>query len=304
MRRVPRAGIFAFAVLVSVLCAVSGCGQDGMPGPDAACSSPVDLDWAPPDLAHGPGTGDPCKRDSDCVPGPDGRARCILKTAPGEHWVMEVVWPGGYCSSYCRIERNDPDTGINPDCPGGSGSCEQLRGDGGAEGQCLLQCFTERYRRYCDFERFQYRCGSPGRRPLCLPATVEKRECDGRKRGSCGPGRTCVVDVDDVFQIDTQCERACDPILPPADCNCQRTEIGEGFCLPPVDYFKPYKPGERCFGGNGPYPCTSGYGCTFDTRLPSPLHCRRYCTRDGDRSQCGPCGACVDIVNGIGLCTL
>ena len=277
---------------LALLGALLACSRDPLTSVDASCRTPLDMaraTEAPWDFSFPPGTGDPCSRDSDCATGFDGRASCLTRNEDG-------VWPGGYCTSPCRIDRNDPTSNTNPDCPGGKGKCEFASADAGVLGYCVNPCKQE-----C---RWQYDCVGGPVRYQCRPSTA-KRECDASLVGSCGPGMTCVVSFscDDTFLIPdpTECRESCDLRSPRAGCNCQRNWLGEGYCET-AEVAADMGAGSRCGFSRmcKPLPCPPHYGCALGR---DSMQCWKYCTPDTVRSDCGGCGICGAVKLGVGICS-
>src|SRR4051812_12581921 len=106
--------------LIGVYCglalAIAGCGNNGTGGggsgsPDLTMvGGKVDMVMVgSPDIAmvSGANTGEPCAKNMDCAKGlgPNQNPACT-KSQMLEGGKM-VVWDGGYCTSPCRMSRND-----------------------------------------------------------------------------------------------------------------------------------------------------------------------------------------------------
>jgi hypothetical protein len=209
---------------------------------------PVDLASPPPGNGN---TGEPCKQSSDCK---GTSATCITTDATG------IPWPGGYCSSSCNPEKNDPNTGINPACPGPA-VCY-----GGVNvGSCLTFCDGSFGMTPCT--RAGYSCFfgcEPTALSECDPTVLASCKQDGgvllaTDGGQVYSGRACVRTGYDLVGI---CEDGCDPF----DQNCPPQNGQPAACYPS------YEDGEAaCLGiyqGLG-----EGQPCSYLTQCDAGLMC-------------------------------
>jgi hypothetical protein len=188
-------------------------------------------------------------------------AKCVTKDVTG------VVWPDGYCVSACDPLKNDPMSGLNPDCPG-HGTCF-----GGMTGTCYLACTSRQGNDPC--LRNGYSCFYRG----CLPDALS--ECDPTMASSCPQdggfpldggvrsGQTCESEGYDPVGV---CFDRCDPFTQ----NCPKDGLGnpegcyptwtfgDGFCASsgkatdgqPCAYLNTCAPGLTCVGdAMGNYLC-------------------------------------------------
>jgi hypothetical protein len=281
---------------------LAGCGTRSLPfddsdggaggGPDLAqpvrvadlaipITPVVDLAVPVVDLALGGSlTGDPCTRSSDCG---GIKPFCLIKDSQG------MLWPGGYCTSYCNPQKNDPATGINATCPG-VGTCLGQ----GTSGSCELACTAMDGMMPCT--RQGYSCFQG-----CEPTSYS--QCDPRKPGGCGNGRTCVR-----FGLDPVggCYDACDPFAQgcAADkagprCCYGSYDTGEGFCIQATQN-----------GGNGDAcryltDCGCGFSCSYGANGKGT--CRAWCGGP-NKLPCKNGAACFDYAPGtvpstvLGVC--
>jgi hypothetical protein len=141
---------FALAV------AAAGCGGNKpTTTPDMAV-----VDFAlPPDLATplAP-TGAECAKPADC----DGvKATCLIIA-------NRLSFPKGYCTSQCSPAQNDPQSGFNPKCPGGTGICVDI---GNGLGSCYSGCTDMAGQLPC---RANYACFNFSEGPICYPQSVSQ----------------------------------------------------------------------------------------------------------------------------------
>ena len=231
-----------------------------------------DLALSSHDLAQAMGsahTGDPCAKALDCA---GVKAVCVVKDAQG------INWPGGYCTSQCNPQNSDPQTGINPACPGGAGVC---LGQGNS-GSCETACTDMNGKMPC--LRNGYSCFQ-----ACEPTA--RSECDPTVKGSCPNGTSCVRVGSDSVGL---CAPACDPLkqgcsqIMMTNAACYASDdTGEGACST-ID--KMSGDGQSCFYLND---CSAGLGCFLPIN-GNPSVCRPYC--GGPMSA--PCNngkQCVDL---------
>src|SRR5579871_459077 len=112
-------------------------------------------------MVMGGNTGDPCAKNTDCQ---GTKPVCITKDTQG------IMWPGGYCTSTCNPQKNDPQTGINASCPGGTGICLGA----GTSGSCETACTDMMGTMPCT--RMGYSCFQG-----CEPTA--RSQCDPTKMG-------------------------------------------------------------------------------------------------------------------------
>ena len=252
-----RMGWTVFAL--TMLAACSGGGNGGRhPRIDADGGAPVDLAKSeaedmvtigPTDLAAPSGnTGGPCTKKADCA---GTKPFCVIKDA------NDVPWPGGYCGSGCHLYNNDPTTGINPDCPGGNGTC---RGTPGSSGYCYDACDKGTCKRqgYSCFQNY------------CEPTALS--QCNPTVKGSCGTDMACIrIGVDNVGECTTACDPFAQLCVGPTG-NTQgcyaSADTGEGVCS---DISGSAFNGDACQGLNG---CDSGLGCYWNGTTGV---CRPFC---------------------------
>lgn len=254
----------------------------GAPPPDLA--KLVDLyqpfdDGPPP--THGP-TGDPCMKASDCDKGlgPNQNPQCLKTQNPGA-----ITWPGGYCTTPCRVAKNDPNNnGLNTDCPGGNATCAGQTGTG----TCVAACQTSSDCR-TDYACFNVNALAFG----CEPAALSM--CDPRKAASCArkcngaPNcyeDTCVNIGDGTVG---ECVPGCDPFSAMGCAgaanatDCHGSDVtGEGLCVGACTV-GPCNAGSAC--GNFYSDCPGGYGCLKKV-------CHKYCNAQNAKTQCRPNATC------------
>lgn len=294
----------------------AGCGGTGgtTPAGTADLSMPAakpDL-WMPPppDMAGGPCingmpgcSGDPCSKPTDCAKGlgPNQTANCIKSQMlqGGD----TLTWPGGFCTTPCRVAKNDPNNALNSDCPGGNATCW----GSGAMGQCVPACASSMD---C---RTDYACfvvNNIAQAPLgCLPKALS--ECDPAKPGTCkrmcGDGGmvldggaldcyedTCVNTGDGTVGT---CVPGCDFFknlgCPGGqDTDCHASDVtGEGLCVgacTTADCQNGTFNGGAC--GNFYSDCAGGYGCLSGK-------CRKYCNDANKGTQCAQGATCNKLSN-------
>jgi hypothetical protein len=210
-------------------------------------------------------TGAPCMSKTECG---GTSPTCEMKLQSGE------AFPGGYCSSTCSTSMNDPNNdGLNPKCPGGTGTC--------VGGKCYTKCTgSSNMTNTMPCERMGYACFNIGM-PVCLPASHS--QCDPNVRDSCPQDGGLVTDTDagtlsgqvcaPVGEDPVgQCVAACDVFVQ----NCPDLQNGNkqgcyaeykfglGLCFGVVGGGMD---GAACQYLNG---CDPGFACTANK-------CRAYC---------------------------
>lgn len=230
----------------------ANCGACGMACNDGVvCSNGICRDG-------GGNTGDGCVKSIDCA---GTKPVCITKDAMGN------VWPGGYCTSVCNPQKNDPLDATNPACPGGMATCFGQ----GTQGACGLLCTDRHGAAPC--LRMGYSCFQ-----ICQPTSLS--QCDPTKPRACGMGKTCLRSgADDVGD----CVPSCDIFVQvcPADMNgamqtCLASlDTGEGGCVSPVGN-PSGRDGDQCQALAG---CAPGLGCYAppNATMKSQVVCRPYC---------------------------
>ncbi len=223
-----------------------GCGTTCMNGQtctNSACSG------------GGANTGDPCTKPSDCG---GTKPACITKDAMG------TVWPGGYCTSTCNPQKNDPNDTTNTQCPGGAATCQGQ----GTQGGCALLCTDAKGGMPCT--RQGYSCFQ-----ACEPTTLS--QCDPTKAGVCGQGKTCVrLGADNVGDCVPSCDiftQMCpaDTMGNPQACYAS-FDTGEGLCSAPYGN-PPGADGDACQYLNA---CSQGLTCWQPNNMTAPV-CRPFC---------------------------
>jgi hypothetical protein len=230
----------------------------------------------------GRGTGSPCTKDAQCL----GQTPKCLTVDANNH-----VWPGGYCTSRCSDSRNDLATGLNPQCPGGAGTC--------SGGTCVTACSA------MTCQRSEYACFSPG----CLPKSFS--DCVPFQTGACPDApapdggapvhRVCFPVGPDPVGI---CLDGCNVFAQgcPLDGSASAQgcyalpQTGEGFCAPAgtsVD-------GDPCAYMNE---CAPGLACLGDK---TGNHCTPWCGGPGNVA-CSNARVCTDLsgtvaASVVGLC--
>jgi hypothetical protein len=241
----------------------------------------------------GGNTGDPCMKATDCA---GNKPVCITKDTMG------TTWPGGYCTSTCNPNMNDPNTGLNPQCPGGSGLCLGQ----GTQGACELACTDMMGQMPC---RMGYSCFQG-----CEPTSLS--ECDPTKsiamNSGCaqdagtGKPRVCVrIGADNVGQ----CTDGCDPFAQ----NCTgmmmacyaSDDTGEGVCSQEFGNVGMQGDGVVCMYLNA---CDAGFAC-YAPPMANQAVCRPYC--GGPKSiQCSALMPkpmklnCVDLSTTVKVATI
>jgi hypothetical protein len=199
-------------------------------------------------------------------------------------------WPGGYCLSSCDLTRTDPQTGLNPSCPGDDGVCVKT---GIMEGVCMAGCTARDGAIPCRpgyscFDRcaLQSPCAH-----ACLPSSVS--QCDPTVPGGCDVGMVCLrAGRDLVGACATRCDlfaQDCAQTNGPTGCTvfddtgagvCHASEgvaDGEGCvassdCLPGLTCFQQLAAFPTCrpfCGGPMNVPCKNGKKCIdFSTAVP------------------------------------
>ena len=289
-------------ILLAAITALAACQiSEKPPDNDLAVPPPRDLStplmddrgrWFTPCLNGDPGcTGDPCTKVADCAKGlgPSQGAVCIR---PGYPPIIELEWPGGYCTSSCRPARNDPQSGINPDCPGGNATCE----GSGTNAWCVTACLMSSE---C---RAGYACFTVNNLAFgCLPKAIS--ECDPAKAATCprmcGDGgvpdggspcfeNTCLNIGDGTVG---ECVPGCD-IFSNTGCaenDCHASDVtGEGICTDPCNTADCQNGNYNGACGNFWAVCWGGYGC-LDSR------CRKYCNDANVATQCAPGATCMKL---------
>ena len=299
------------SLFCGLLLAAAGCGPSGGGGggtnPDIAMA-PMNK----PDIAMGPDlmvvmgpcmngmpgcSGDPCTKVADCAKGlgPNQSAQC-LKTQMTQGGGT-LTWTDGYCTSACRPTRNDPQNGLNPDCPGGNATCE----GSGATGQCVTACQMSSE---C---RTEYACFVVNNVAFgCLPKAVS--ECDPAKAGTCprmcadagavpDGGMACYEDTCVNIGDGTvgTCVPGCDYFknlgCPGGnDTDCHASDVtGEGLCVGACTTADCQNNNFNGACGNFYSDCAGGYGCASGK-------CRKYCNDNNKGTQC-PQGATCGKLN-------
>jgi len=229
---------------------------------DLACSEPRDLAFAVFDLAVPlANTGEPCQAGSDCA---GKQPVCVTVDNNG------VTWPNGYCTSLCFVDKNDPQSGINPDCPGGQGTC--IPG-GGGEGACETACTAMGGAMPC--ARAGYSCFLQG----CEPTARSQCNPTNCTKNACVAGTACFrVGLDPVGECDPVCDpfaQKCMPgdgCYPTVDCgaaSCVQFLGNSGLDGEPCQYDNLCAPGLTCFkgfcrplcGGPNMVVCHNGKAC-------------------------------------------
>lgn len=217
------------------LCAVTGCGDDGGPSPDASVAQE---DALTPTLA---GVGDPCAADADCVAG----LECFLGPEGAR------PWDGGYCTRPCEV---------GADCPADTlcgfayfdaagpvrrclATCERFDGERGGcrdgyqcygEGACIVGCTN-------DTQCIERDEDPPPRIAMdpSLACEIESGRCLRAEPGTAAVGEPCSTNNDCAGPRGTcnlgQCQTAdCDlggRFACPAGAVCRGLGIGD-FALP------------------------------------------------------------------------
>jgi hypothetical protein len=299
-----RLGIFSGFIVV-----VSGCGggsSGGTPDMSAArgdMAGVSDMAAAPgSDLtASGVATGEKCGKNVDCA---DGRgtkqkAICIKQTGTPPN---ELSWPEGYCTTPCRINKNDPKTGNNSDCPGDNGTCVGSGSDGECRQQCMISADCRGGKDYACFGFAQNSFGCmPRAASLCDPqkaGSCPKKMCDSPDGGAGDGGApkcyqdTCVnVGAGDVGA----CVPGCDPFAnlgcPGAAgaTDCHASDVtGEGLCTGAAK--DGVVAGTAC--GNYYEDCPGGYGCFMGK-------CWKNCNTANAATQCSAGAKCMAFMKGM-----
>jgi hypothetical protein len=234
-------------------------------------------------------TGDPCTKNTDCANGPlsTQKGQCLLTTGSG---TMMLTWPMGYCTSACRSNLTD-NTGVNPDCPGGNGTCSQ----GGTSNNCFALCSTSADCRGMGAKN-GYSCFVVNNiAPLgCEPTALSM--CDPRVAGSCpllnGTSKQTCVNVGDgtvgecVLQCDPFMNTGCNDPNNPAATDCHASDqTGEGLCVQPGT-----DGGAGATCGNFYSDCKGGYGCLGGK-------CWKYCNTANTSTQCNAGATCMPFSN-------
>ncbi len=201
-------------------------------------------------------TGAPCSSDGDC----DGfEAFCYIG----------VPFPSGYCSSHCYPSHSDLQTGLNPDCPGGIGVCEN---GGGDTGVCMAGCTAASGTTPC---RAGYACFDWCylQRPCAhVCGFAQNSQCDPMTAGSCGAGMACFQEGPDNVG---SCGKPCDLLAQDCDQSIVTTgcyvfdDTGQGFC----------EATSGNAGGDGAA-CQQNSDCTIGAtclREGDGFHCRPFC---------------------------
>lgn len=280
LRVLTTAGAASLAVLMIASCSSSSPGgaaasPDGggahndsaVPLNDAGSDPPEVVTTAPGD------TGSACTASGDCK---GTGASCQNSTTGG------LVFPGGYCTATCTTSNNDPNTGLNPACPG-FGLCL------GSTGACFAACTAKDGQYPC---RANYYCFGFTSGDVCFPEAAS--QCDPTKTGSCpksdaGGAQTCVqVGPDPVGNCLSGCDfftQGCAPDAQGAQA-CYSNIVGEGFCAHPN---KGGAEGAACQYIND---CNAGFGCHIETQTTA--FCRPYCGGAGNKA-CANGKQCVDF---------
>jgi hypothetical protein len=220
--------------------------------------------------------------------------------------------PGGYCTSNCQSAKNDSQTNINPQCPGGSGTCaDNIFSQGG---NCFMACNPPSIPCNTGYSCF-FAQAAMGNTDICLPTAAS--ECNPTSATSCPqdggvttdagtmPGRTCLRQgPDDVGACATGCDlfkQDCDPDAQGNPQGCYETfDTGQGFCIGPGSIAA----GMPCVFLND---CVPGYACFYGTGMKGT--CRKFC--GGPNNVPCAAGTCARIfgtqgpmVNQIGACTM
>jgi hypothetical protein len=288
---------------LAVAASLAGCGGGNNNNNNGNPDLTVVLDMTavtPPDMtvANGPClngnpgcTGDPCAKASDCAKGtgPNQSAVCTKSTMLQGGGTL--TWPDGYCTSPCRVSKNDPNNnGLNPDCAGGLGTCAGNSGTG----TCVVFCGSSadcRDKNYACFVVSQIALGcEPAALSQCNPGKAatcpDTANCAGQNDGGVMPPcyrDTCVNEGDGTVGT---CLPGCNPFTAmgcpdgnDTDCHCSDV-TGEGLCN-----------GAGVGGGAGAAcghfftDCASGYGCLNGV-------CYKYCNDANAATQCSQGATC------------
>jgi hypothetical protein len=214
-------------------------------------------------------TGDPCTRNTDCRNSNfagSNRGVCTKITFRSSG---SITWPGGYCQSPCRPNKNAMD-GTNPDCPGDTAICAGA----GTTGQCVVGCTQ------VSDCRDGYVCAyafAGVTTAGCLP--LADSECDPPmdprpSMKPCPPNNVCVS-----YSPDNSyggCALKCDPVLQ----GCPQPMLGNAGCV--VDLKSTDGSGE-CFDTNG---VAEGGACKYLNDCQAGMMCnggvcRYYCRKGG-----------------------
>ena len=296
-RAVPLSG-FKWIAALAMLTA-SGCSSTSTSTPSDASDAAPDgaTQNDAPDLAQDGPPLAPREDANGFPPPPNGSTGALCTTATecmGPTPVCRtkshtgIIYPGGYCSSACDPTKNDPMTGIDPECPSNAGTCVP-----GATPACLALCTDKAGAEPC---RDQYSCFlASNLTAVCLPSSIS--QCDPTVKGSCpssdaGTPQTCTsVGIDPVGQCDEACDyfaqscasiQAGDASAQPRA--CYANELGEGVCAVP-----------SAMGADGATcvfftDCAAGLGCRLEGNAGA---CRPYCGGAGNVA-CNNGKQCVD----------
>ncbi len=261
-----------FLHLSLAVAALAGCGKSNPPP-----SGTADMAMAATagDLAMGvtlASTGAPCTKSADCA---GTTATCLTKGKDDAG--NSFSWPDGYCTSKCSAEQNDPDTGLNPKCPGDNSTCDDT-------GVCHAACTGVgdcRDKYVCAYlssegEAFCYPLAGSGCDPTADPRPSNKK---------CGNAQKCAAfSPDDSYG---QCADVCEPLKQ----NCAQPETGSLSCLPDLKDStatgtciddSEAKEGDACSFLND---CAPGLMCNVGK-------CRKFC---GTGVNCPNGQTCQDI---------
>ena len=266
-----------------IVAAVAGCG--GTTPNNTGTVADMAMAAAKPDLASdmamgpvGKATGEPCTANADCaksVAGTMVAATCIKASG-----MPQVPWPGGYCTSPCRLSKTDMTSGLNSDCPSDSAACQPTSQ---TAGRCVKLCMTaaddcraaEGY--VCEFNT-----------TYAASCTAKASTwCDPSKPTSCAktmdmpPKRQICVN----FSPDNSagsCEVVCDvfaqdcamPMQGANDCIAEQSSPGDGTCIPSSANGTE---GQTCHYLND---CGPGLQCNKGV-------CRQYCRDNGLAGDAG-----------------
>jgi hypothetical protein len=246
------------------------------------------------DAGPGGATGSPCTADSQCA-GSMSVCRLTLYQPDG---APGTAIPGGECSSRCDPANNDPTSGVDPECPGGSGQCTKNVVLGNI---CYASCSAKSGFLPC---RSEFSCNGGGTSTECVPTA--DFVCDPTVAGSCpvddaGGLQSCEsVGLDPVGD----CVPGCDPLAP--DCaasdagptGCYPTPSGDGLCQGGGTR----EAGAPCVYTND---CLAGLSC-FTLNVAdggTSTNCETYCGGAHD-AGCGPGQTCHDYTSTVPQSTL
>jgi hypothetical protein len=261
---------------MNMLCvAVAMCGANGQP---CCANTPMCNNGLVCNAGNckpqGAPTGDPCTAPADC----DGnKPVCITKDSTG------VMWPMGYCSSTCSTTKNDPNTRINPACPGNNGTCvgtqcETLCSAGTCRmGYSCFQSCEPTGRSQCD-PTMAMSCPQDGGTGFFQPDPDGGVDDAGMPLGKdvTAPRNCARIGQDDVGR----CTDGCDPLYP------QSTGMPSPPCTAQQGCYPSYETGlGTCFETlNG---VDEGQPCMYLNNCNPGLACRTVKNQKICRKMCG-----------------